>query len=378
MAKDVEELELDEDLISTDEEMQEEEDNDAKEAKHIENKRVKPKLPDIDPEKLKTLNTAIAKIVKDQGKGSIMNMGARAVEKVDVIPTGSISLDIALGVGGYPRGRVVEIYGQESSGKTTLAIHAIAEAQKLGGLAAIVDAEHAFDSFYAESLGVDLDRLWISQPDNGEQALNIVEDLVRSQTMDLIIVDSVAALTPKGEIEGNMGDNRIGLQARLMSQALRKLTSVISKCNTVVIFINQLREKIASGPFSGPTEVTTGGNALKYYSSIRIEIKKGAPIRDGDEVFGTETRVKVAKNKLAPPFKKAKFDLMYGEGISHAGEIVDIATDLEIIKKSGSWYSYGNDRLGQGRDKVKAFLTENIDLADLIEKKIKEAALLTK
>lgn len=330
------------------------------------------KQVEVDPNKLKALEAAVNKIEKSFGKGSLMNMAAQEVEKVDVIPTGSMTLDLALGVGGYPRGRIIEIYGQESSGKTTLAIHAIAEAQKLGGLAAIIDAEHAFDPAYAEDLGVDLSRLWISQPDNGEQALDIVEDLIRSSAIDLVVIDSVAALTPKGEIDGEMGENKIGLHARLMSQALRKLASVISKTKTTCIFINQLREKI--GAYGNP-EVTTGGNALKYYASVRIDIRKSTQLKEGDEVSGNLTKVKVAKNKVAPPFKRAEFDIIYGKGISKVGELVDAGSDLEIIRKSGSWYNYGDTRLGQGREAAKQTLLDNPDLADIIEKQIKEKIL---
>ncbi|MDO4771926.1 recombinase RecA [Porphyromonas sp.] len=321
-------------------------------------------------DKMKALEAAMQKIEKTYGKGSIMNMASQTVEDIEVIHTGSLTLDIALGVGGYPRGRIVEIYGPESSGKTTLAIHAIAEAQKGGGLAAIIDAEHAFDRFYAEKLGVDLSKLWISQPDNGEQALEIAEQLIRSSAVDLVVIDSVAALTPKGEIDGEMGDNKVGLQARLMSQALRKLTGYINKSNTTCIFINQLREKI--GGYGNP-ETTTGGNALKYYASVRIEIRKSTQIKDGEEVFGHLTKVKVAKNKVAPPFKRAEFDIMFGEGISKVGEIVDLGSDLGIIRKSGSWYNYEDTRLGQGREAAKETLKTNVDLAELIESKIHEA-----
>lgn len=321
-------------------------------------------------DKMKALEAAMQKIEKTYGKGSIMNMASQTVEDIEVIHSGSLTLDIALGVGGYPRGRIVEIYGPESSGKTTLAIHAIAEAQKGGGLAAIIDAEHAFDRFYAEKLGVDLSRLWISQPDNGEQALEIAEQLIRSSAVDLVVIDSVAALTPKGEIDGEMGDNKVGLQARLMSQALRKLTGYINKSNTTCIFINQLREKI--GGYGNP-ETTTGGNALKYYASVRIEIRKSTQIKDGEEVFGHLTKVKVAKNKVAPPFKRAEFDIMFGEGISKVGEIVDLGSDLGVIRKSGSWYNYEDTRLGQGREAAKETLKTNVDLADLIESKIHEA-----
>lgn len=316
-------------------------------------------------EKLKALQAAMEKIEKSYGKGSIMKLGDEHVEKVEVIPTGSIALNAALGVGGYPRGRVIEIYGPESSGKTTLAIHAIAEAQKAGGVAAIVDAEHAFDRFYAEKLGVDINNLWISQPDSGEQALEITEQLVRSSAIDIIVIDSVAALTPKAELEGEMGDSKMGLQARLMSQALRKLTAVISKTNTTCIFINQLRDKI--GVMFGSPETTTGGNALKYYASVRLDIRRYGQIKEGEDVIGNQTRVKVAKNKVAPPFRKAEFDIMYGEGISREGEIIDLGADLGVIKKSGSWYSYGETKLGQGREAAKATVKDNPELADELE-----------
>mgnify|MGYP002578335055 FL=1 len=316
-------------------------------------------------EKLKALQAAMDKIEKSFGKGSIMKMGDNHVQEVEVIPTGSIALNAALGVGGYPKGRIIEIYGPESSGKTTLAIHAIAEAQKAGGIAAFIDAEHAFDRFYAAKLGVDIDNLWISQPDNGEQALEIAEQLIRSSAIDIIVIDSVAALTPKAEIEGDMGDNRVGLQARLMSQALRKLTSAISKTNTTCIFINQLREKI--GVMFGNPETTTGGNALKFYASVRLDIRKGQPIKDGEEVIGNQTRVKVVKNKVAPPFRKAEFDIMFGEGISRSGEIIDLGTELGIIKKSGSWYSYNDTKLGQGRDAAKQCIQDNPELAEELE-----------
>ena len=316
-------------------------------------------------EKLKALQAAMDKIEKSFGKGSIMKMGDNHVQEVEVIPTGSIALNAALGVGGYPKGRIIEIYGPESSGKTTLAIHAIAEAQKAGGIAAFIDAEHAFDRFYAAKLGVDIDNLWISQPDNGEQALEIAEQLIRSSAIDIIVIDSVAALTPKAEIEGDMGDNKVGLQARLMSQALRKLTSAISKTNTTCIFINQLREKI--GVMFGNPETTTGGNALKFYASVRLDIRKGQPIKDGEDVIGNQTRVKVVKNKVAPPFRKAEFDIMFGEGISHSGEIIDLGADLGIIKKSGSWFSYNDTKLGQGRDAAKQCIQDNPELAEELE-----------
>lgn len=322
-------------------------------------------------EKLKALQLAMGKIEKDYGKGSIMRLGSQAVEAMPIIKSGSIALDMALGVGGYPKGRVVEIFGPESSGKTTLAIHAIAEAQKEGGIAAIIDAEHAFDRFYAAKLGVDVDQLIISQPDNGEQALEIAENLIRSGAIDIIVIDSVAALTPKAEIEGDMGDSRMGLQARLMSQAMRKLTGTISKTQTCCIFINQLREKI--GIMFGNPETTTGGNALKYYASVRLDIRRTGQIKDGEDVSGNRAKVKVVKNKVAPPFKVAEFDIIYGEGISKIGEIIDLGVDLEIIKKSGSWFSYGETKLGQGRDSLKKLLLENIELQSEIENKIIEA-----
>lgn len=322
-------------------------------------------------EKMKALQAAMEKIEKDFGKGAIMKLGDDSVENVDVIPTGSIGLNAALGVGGYPRGRVIEIFGPESSGKTTLAIHAIAETQKMGGYAAFIDAEHAFDRFYAQHLGVDVDNLLISQPDNGEQALQIADQLISSSAIDIIVIDSVAALTPKKEIEGAMGDNVVGLQARLMSQALRKLTSTISKTNTTCIFINQLREKI--GQVYGPTETTTGGNALKFYSSVRIDIRRGAPIKEGDEVLGNLTKVRVVKNKVAPPFRRAEFEITFGNGISKVGEIVDLGSDYGVIRKSGSWYSYGDAKLGQGREAVKKLLTDNPELCEELEAKIMEA-----
>ncbi len=322
-------------------------------------------------DKLKALQAAMDKIEKDFGKGSIMKLGDDKVEEIEVIPTGSIGLNAALGVGGYPRGRVIEIYGPESSGKTTLAIHAIAEAQKNGGIAAIIDAEHAFDRFYAQNLGVDIDNLLIAQPDNGEQALDIAEQLIRSSAVDLVIIDSVAALTPKAELEGDMGDNKVGLQARLMSQALRKLTATIAKTNTTCIFINQLREKI--GVMFGSPETTTGGNALKFYASVRIDIRKSTQIKDGEEVIGNQTKVKIVKNKVAPPFRRAEFDIMFGEGISKAGEIIDLGVEFNIIKKSGSWFSYGDTKLAQGRDATKKIIADNPELAEELEAKIMEA-----
>jgi len=322
----------------------------------------------VNQEKLKALQLTMEKIDKSYGKGTIMRLGDSVAVDVPVIPSGSVSLNLALGVGGYPRGRVIEIFGPESSGKTTLAIHAIAEVQKQGGIAAIIDAEHAFDRFYAEKLGVDVDNLLISQPDNGEQALEIADQLIRSSAVDLVVVDSVAALTPKAEIEGEMGENKVGLHARLMSQALRKLTGNISKTNTCCIFINQLREKI--GVMFGNPEVTTGGNALKFYASIRLDIRKVTQIKEGEEVVGIATRVKVVKNKVASPFKKAEFDIMYGKGISKVGEIIDLGVDMNIIKKSGSWFSYGETKLGQGRESVKDLLRDNPELSDELEKKI--------
>ncbi len=321
-------------------------------------------------QKLKVLQTTLDKLDKNYGKGTIMRMGDSVVEDVPSISSGSIALDMALGIGGYARGRVVEIYGPESSGKTTLAIHAIAEAQKAGGIAAFIDAEHAFDRFYASNLGVDVENLLISQPDNGEQALDIADNLIRSGAIDIIVIDSVAALTPKAEIEGEMGDNKLGLQARLMSQALRKLTSSISKTKTCVIFINQLREKI--GVMFGNPETTTGGNALKFYASIRVDIRKISQIKEGDEVSGIRARVKVVKNKVAPPFRKAEFDIMYGLGISKSGEIIDLGTELNVIKKSGSWFSYGDSKLGQGRGAVKKLIEDNPELFDELEIKIRE------
>lgn len=322
-------------------------------------------------DKLKALQAAMAKIEKDFGKGSIMRMGDDKVEQIEVIPTGSIGLDIALGVGGYPKGRIIEIYGPESSGKTTLAIHAIAQAQNQGGIAAFIDAEHAFDRFYAEKLGVDTDNLLISQPDCGEQALEIADQLIRSAAVDIIVIDSVAALTPKAEIEGDMGDNKVGLQARLMSQALRKLTASISKTNTTCIFINQLRDKI--GVMFGNPETTTGGNALKFYASVRIDIRKVTMLKEGDTPIGNQVRVKVIKNKVAPPFRKAEFEITFGEGISQIGEIIDIGVNAGIIKKSGSWFSYGETKIGQGREAVKRILTDNPEMAEEIKNKIKDS-----
>ena len=322
-------------------------------------------------EKLRALQAAMDKIEKSFGKGSIMKLGDDNFEDVDVIPTGSVGLNAALGVGGYPRGRIIEIYGPESSGKTTLAIHAIAEAQKMGGIAAIIDAEHAFDRFYAQKLGVDIDNLLISQPDCGEQALEIAEQLIRSSAIDIIVIDSVAALTPKAEIEGEMGDNKVGLQARLMSQALRKLTSAISKTKTTCIFINQLREKI--GVMFGNPETTTGGNALKFYASVRLDIRRVSQLKDGEDAIGNQVRVKVVKNKVAPPFRKAEFDIMFGEGISRIGEIVDLGVQYGIIKKSGSFFSYNETKLAQGRDRTKALIADNPELAEELEAKISDA-----
>ena len=322
-------------------------------------------------EKLKALQLAMEKLDKDYGKGTIMRMGDSKVEEVAVIPTGSVGLNIALGVGGYPRGRVIEIYGPESSGKTTLAIHAIAEAQKAGGIAAFIDAEHAFDRYYAEKLGVNTNELLISQPDNGEQALEIADQLIRSAAVDIVVIDSVAALTPKAELEGDMGDSRMGLQARLMSQALRKLTANISKTNTTCIFINQLREKI--GVMFGNPETTTGGNALKFYASVRLDIRRIGQLKDGEDATGNQVRVKVVKNKVAPPFRKAEFDIMFGEGISRTGEIVDMGVEYNVIKKSGSWFSYGDGKLAQGRDATKNLLKDNPELAAELEAKIVEA-----
>ena len=327
-------------------------------------------MEDLSKEKLKALQATLERLDKSYGKGSVMRMGDEPVDKIEVIKTGSVTLNRALGVGGFPKGRVVEIYGPESSGKTTLAIHAIAEAQKTGGIAAIIDAEHAFDQFYAKNLGVDIDNLLISQPDNGEQALEIADNLIRSGAIDILVIDSVAALTPKAEIEGEMGDNQMGLQARLMSKALRKLTGSISKANTCCIFINQLREKI--GVMFGNPETTTGGNALKFYSSVRIDIRRSSAIKNSDKVIGNRTRVKVVKNKVAPPFQQAEFDIMYGEGISKTGEIIDLGVEIDIINKSGSWYSYGDTKLGQGRDAVKEILSDNHELLEELENKITE------
>ncbi len=326
---------------------------------------------EINKEKLKALQLTMDKIDKAYGKGTIMKMGDSVVEDIPAIPSGSLSLDIALGVGGYPKGRIIEIFGPESSGKTTLAIHAIAEAQKAGGICAFIDAEHAFDRFYAEKLGVDIENLLISQPDHGEQALEIADQLIRSSAIDLVVIDSVAALTPKAEIEGEMGDSKMGLQARLMSQALRKLTANINKTNTTCIFINQLREKI--GVMFGNPETTTGGNALKFYASVRLDIRRIGQIKDGDDIQGNHTRVKVVKNKVAPPFRKAEFDIMYGEGISKNGEILDLGVDYDVIKKSGSWFSYGDSKLGQGREAVKKVIAENPELALELENKIIDA-----
>ena len=330
-------------------------------------------MAEVNQEKLKVLKAVMDKIEKDFGKGSIMRMSSEQVTDIPVIPSGSITLDVALGVGGYPKGRVIEIFGPESSGKTTWAIHAIAEAQKQGGIAAFIDAEHAFDSYYAQKLGVDVDNLLISQPDNGEQALEIADSLIRSSAIDIIVIDSVAALTPKAEIEGEMGDSKMGLQARLMSQALRKLTASIAKTKTVCIFIYQLRDKI--GVIYGNPETTTGGNALKFYASVRIDIRRTSVIKDGEEQLGTRARVKVVKNRVAPPFKKAEFDIMFGEGISKLGEIIDLAVDFGIVKKSGSWFSYGETKIGQGRDAVKDFLTSNAEICAEVEAKVREVMM---
>ena len=328
-------------------------------------------VPGSPADKLKALQAAMDRIEKNFGKGAIMKLGDENIQQIEVIPTGSLGLNMALGVGGYPRGRIIEIFGPESSGKTTLAIHAIAEAQKNGGIAAIIDAEHAFDRFYAQKLGVDVNSLLIAQPDNGEQALEIADQLISSAAVDLVIIDSVAALTPKAEIEGDMGENKVGLQARLMSQALRKLTATIAKTNTTCIFINQLREKI--GVMFGNPETTTGGNALKFYASVRIDIRKSTPVKDGEEVLCHLTKVKIVKNKVAPPFRRAEFDIMFGEGISKVGEIIDLGEEHDIIKKSGSWYSYEGTKLAQGRDAVKKLLTDNPELTEELEAKIFEA-----
>ncbi|MBQ9310384.1 MAG: recombinase RecA [Bacteroidales bacterium] len=335
-------------------------------------KEAEEKTTDLNAAKLKALQATIDKIEKDYGKGTIMKLGDQPEwSDAQVIPSGSVALDHALGIGGYPRGRIIEIYGPESSGKTTLAIHAIAQAQKQGGIAAMIDAEHAFDRSYAKALGVNLETLLISQPDNGEQALEIADNLIRSGAVDIVVIDSVAALTPKAEIEGEMGDNKVGLQARLMSQALRKLTANISKTNTCCIFINQLREKI--GIMFGNPETTTGGNALKFYASVRIDVRRTTQIKEGDDALGNRTRVKVVKNKMAPPFKKAEFDIVFGEGISHSGELVDLGVEFGVINKSGSWFSYNGDKLAQGREATKQLLRDNTELADEIEAKIREA-----
>ena len=329
------------------------------------------KKKEVNAEKLKALQLTMDKMDKAYGKGAVMKLGDNPVEKVDVVPSGSLTLDLALGINGYPKGRVVEIYGPESSGKTTLAIHAIAEAQKKGGIAAFIDAEHAFDQFYAKNLGVDIANLLISQPDNGEQALEIADNLIRSGAIDLIVIDSVAALTPRAEIEGEMGDSQMGLQARLMSKALRKLTGSINKAGCCCIFINQLRDKI--GVIFGNPETTTGGNALKFYSSVRVDIRRSSQIKEGDKILGNRVKVKVVKNKMAPPFKRAEFDVMYGKGISKVGEIIDLGVELNILTKSGSWFSYGETRLGQGRDSIKNLLLDNPELCEELEEKIKNA-----
>ena len=334
-------------------------------------KEVEVKAADANAARLKALQATIDKIEKDFGKGTIMKLGDQPQWDVQVIPSGSVALDHALGVGGYPRGRIIEIYGPESSGKTTLAIHAIAEAQKQGGIAAMIDAEHAFDRTYAKALGVNLETLLISQPDNGEQALEIADNLIRSGAVDIVVIDSVAALTPKAEIEGEMGDNKVGLQARLMSQALRKLTANISKTNTCCIFINQLREKI--GVMFGNPETTTGGNALKFYASVRIDVRRVTQLKDGEEALGNRTRVKVVKNKMAPPFKKAEFDIVYGEGISKVGEVIDLGVEYNVISKSGSWFSYNDQKLAQGREATKQLIKDNVELAEEIEAKLRDA-----
>jgi len=328
-------------------------------------------MAEVNKEKIKALQLTLDKLEKNYGKGSVMKLGDQPEKNIEFISSGSLTMDLALGIGGYPRGRIVEIYGPESSGKTTLAIHAIAEAQKAGGIAAFIDAEHAFDQFYAKNLGVDTDNLYVAQPDNGEQALEIADNLIRSGAIDILVIDSVAALTPKAEIEGEMGDSQMGLQARLMSKALRKLTGSINKANTTVIFINQLREKI--GVMFGNPETTTGGNALKFYASVRVDIRRSSQIKDGDEVIGNRTRIKIVKNKIAPPFRKAEFDIMYGKGISKVGEILDLGVDLGIVKKAGSWFSYGDTKLGQGRDAVKNLIGDNPELMEELEKKIVEA-----
>jgi len=328
-------------------------------------------MAEVNNEKLKALQLTLDKLEKAYGKGTVMKLGDTAIEEIDVISSGSVTIDLALGVKGFPKGRIVEIFGPESSGKTTIALHAIAEAQKAGGIAALIDAEHAFDRFYADKLGVDTENLLVSQPDNGEQALEIADNLIRSGAVDILVVDSVAALTPKAEIEGEMGDSQMGLQARLMSKALRKLTGSINKANTCCIFINQLRDKI--GVMFGNPETTTGGNALKFYASIRLDIRKASQIKEGDEIIGNRTKVKIVKNKVAPPFKKAEFDIMYGEGISKVGEIVDLGVELGVIKKSGSWFSYGDTKLGQGRDAVKTIIKDNPELMEELEEKIIEA-----
>jgi recombination protein RecA len=342
----------------------------TKEVKEPKAQKTENKPVEVNKEKLKALQLTLDKIEKGFGKGTIMKMSDKVYDNIPIIPSGSLGLDIALGIGGYPRGRVIEIFGPESSGKTTLAIHAMAEAQKAGGIAAFIDAENAFDSYYAQKLGVDIDNLLISQPDNGEQALEIADHLIRSGAVDIVVIDSVAALTPKAELEGDMGDSKLGLQARLMSQALRKLTSNINKTNTCCVFINQLREKI--GVMFGNPETTTGGNALKFYASIRLDIRRTGQLKEGEDVFGNRTRVKVVKNKVAPPFKKADFDIIYGEGISKCGEIIDIASDLDIIKKSGSWFSYGETKLGQGRDTVRDLIKDNPELMAELETKVKD------